>query len=117
MVHSVAHFYLYDAGALDPAMRAAIAPLLDSGVVSITDLRSTLLFSIKMWGQARNDLLFYALQLPPTASFCPFPSYFAFFCLSVPFHASLCPLHTKLLAVQFCFCVFWFESIRLSLPL
>ena len=51
VVHSVGHFYLYDSGAVDDEMRAKLAPLLKAGVVTITDLRATLLFSLYYKGQ------------------------------------------------------------------
>ena len=54
VVHSVPHFYLYDAGGVDGDIRAALGGLMKAGVVTITDLRAALLFSLYYQGQVKK---------------------------------------------------------------
>lgn len=43
------HFYLYDSGAVDDVMRTRLG--VEEGLVTITDLRATLLFDVFYGGQ------------------------------------------------------------------
>ena len=47
----VAHFYLYDSGAVDDVMRTRLGRHVEEGFMTITDLRATYLFDVFYGGQ------------------------------------------------------------------
>lgn len=51
VIHSIDHFFFYDSGGIDKPMRETFQKHIEERVVSITDLRESLLFSVKLWGQ------------------------------------------------------------------
>ena len=51
VVHNTSHFYLYDAGGVDNRTLALLQRHVAEGLVTVTNLREALLFSVKQWGQ------------------------------------------------------------------
>lgn len=52
-VHFVDHFFLYNSGGITESLLSLLKPQISEGIVSITDFREVLLFSIKLWGQVK----------------------------------------------------------------
>lgn len=51
VLHLIDHFYFYDGGALSPEVLKYFDPYLKGGLITVTDIREVLLFTVHYWGQ------------------------------------------------------------------